>query len=206
MKIKRSVLVVIASVILLASCASDPKIKPLGKGVVQYEKETMSKAEIDKQSSKQKAEEGAVGGAGAGAVGGAGVGAMAGGLTGGALGVVCSVATLGVGTVPCMAAGISGGMAVGAGFGAVTGAGVGAAGGAIVGGGGNYIYVANHHDVIGKYEYDVVLEDNGESIIFEEFPNKNYPKGTEVVIYESVYDGVNSHFIKSLDELEKDSS
>ncbi len=112
----------------------------------------MSKTDLNTQASKDGAKDGAMGGAGAG------VGAMAGGLTGGALGVVCSIMTLGIGTVPCMATGIGGGAAIGAGFGAVTGAGVGAVGGAIVGGGGSYIYVANHEDIIGKYEYQVALK------------------------------------------------
>jgi len=187
---------------LLTSCASSPVITPLGKGVVKYERETMSKKEMDTKASKSGAEDGAIGGAGVGVVGGAGVGAIAGGLTGGALVVVCSVATLGIGTVPCMAAGVGGGAAIGAGFGAVTGASVGAVGGAIVGGGGSYMYVANHHSIIGKYEYEVQPEKNGESIIFEEFPDKNYPKGTEVVIYESDYEGSKNYFIKSLLELE----
>ncbi|WP_243830504.1 hypothetical protein [Allofrancisella inopinata] len=196
---------IILSTIFLASCASQPVVKPIGKGIVKYEKETMSKAKINAQASKDGAEDGAIGGAGVGAVGGAGVGAIAGGLTGGALGVVCSVATLGIGTVPCMAAGVGGGAAIGAGFGAVTGAGVGAVGGAIVGGGGSYIYVANKDDIIGKYEYEVAPENGSESIIFEEFPDKNYPKDTKVVIYESDYKGAKNYFIKSLYELENSS-
>ncbi|MGQ4001787.1 hypothetical protein QIW31_01920 [Francisellaceae bacterium CB299] len=206
---KKTIVLLLSAPLLcstLISCATKPEINPIGKGVVKYEKETMSKTDLNTQASKDGAKDGAMGGAGVGAVGGAGVGAMAGGLTGGALGVVCSVMTLGIGTVPCMAAGIGGGAAIGAGFGAVTGAGVGAVGGAIVGGGGSYIYVANHEDVIGKYEYEVAPEDGSESIVFEEFPDKNYPKNTEVVIYESDYKGTKNYFIKSLSELENSSN
>ncbi|WP_235261368.1 hypothetical protein [Candidatus Francisella endociliophora] len=179
-------LIIIIYIVILSSCASDPKpkISQLGNGVVESEVETVSRDAIVNHSGA----EGAKVGAAVGATGGAAYGAMA----GTALGIGCTILTAGVGAVPCFAVFIGSGVIVGGTMGGV--------GGAIVGGGGNYIYVANQKNVIGKYRYHVSLDGRDKPLVFEELPDRKYPKGTDVVVYESDYKDTKTYFIKAVDE------
>lgn len=176
--------------LLVASCASSPKISQVGNGTVEAEVQTVSRDAIVNHSGAEGAKVGAT----VGATGGAAYGALAGTV----LGVGCTILTAGVGAAPCFAVFIGSGLIVGGTVGGV--------GGAIVGGSGNYIYVANQKDVIGKYRYHVSVDGRDKPLVFEELPDRKYPKGTDVIIYESDYKDTKTYFIKAIDETKDEKS